>query len=82
MGVAVKVTEVPLQILFTDSKMLMLAGKMGLTIIVTSLDKAGLPVAQVALDVNTQVTTSPFANVVLVYVAAFDPTFVPFNFHW
>jgi hypothetical protein len=81
-GVAVKVTEVPAQIVFTDSKMLMLAGKIGFTVIVTSLDKAGLPVTQVALDVNSQEIISPFANPVLVYVAAFEPTFIPFNFHW
>ncbi|MNQ66361.1 hypothetical protein D3C85_808520 [compost metagenome] len=81
-GVAVKVTEVPAQIVFTDSKMLMLAGKIGFTVIVTSLDKAGFPVAQIAFEINSQLTISPFANPALVYVAEFEPTFIPFNFHW
>ncbi|MNF52615.1 hypothetical protein D3C84_339660 [compost metagenome] len=75
-------TEVPAQIVFTDSEMLMLAGKFGFTVIVIALDVAGLPVKHgEALDVNSQVTMSPFTNAALVYVAAFDPTSVPFNFH-
>jgi hypothetical protein len=55
----------------------------GLTTIVTSLDVAGEPAKQgVALDVITQVTTSLFANVIVVNVAEFVPTFVPLTFHW
>jgi hypothetical protein len=55
---------------------------LGVTVIVTAFDVAGEPVKQgVALDVNTHVTASPLAKAVLVYVAEFVPTFVPFNFH-
>lgn len=75
-------TEVPAQIGFTDAPMFRLAGKFGLTVIVIALDIAGLPVKHgEALDVNSQVTMSPFVNAALMYVAAFDPTSVPFNFH-
>lgn len=75
-------TEVPSQIVFSDSEMLMLAGKFGFTVIVTAFDVAGLPVKHgEALDVNSQVIMSPFAKAALVYVVAFNPTFVPFNFH-
>lgn len=60
----------------------MLAGKIGLTTIVIPFEVAGEPVKHGdALDVITHVTTSLFANVVVVNVAAFEPTFVPFNFH-
>lgn len=38
-------------------------------------------VAQVALLVNTQVTTSLLLNVLLVYVVLLVPTLVPFTFH-
>ena len=55
----------------------------GLTTIVTSLDVAGEPAKQgVALDVITQVTTSLFANVVVMNVAEFDPMLFPLTFHW
>jgi hypothetical protein len=37
---------------------------------------------QVALEVITQVTTSPLANVEVVKDALFVPAFVPFTFHW
>ena len=39
-----------------------LAVGFGLTVIVTAFEVAGLPVAQVAFEVITQVTTSLFAN--------------------
>ena len=61
-GVAVKVTLVPAQIVVADAEILILTGRFGFTVMVTVLDVAGLPVAQVALDVNTQVTTSLFTR--------------------
>ena len=54
-GAAVKVTLVPAQMVepgFADISTL--AGKLELTVMVTVFDVAGLPVAQVALDVTTQ----------------------------
>ena len=59
-GVAVKVTEVPAQTGLAEAAIEMLTGKFGLTVMVTVLEVAGLPVAQVALEVRTQVTASLF----------------------
>ena len=61
-GVAVKVTLVPGQIVVDDAEILILTGRFGFTVMVTVLDVAGLPVAQVAFEVNTQVTTSLFTR--------------------
>ena len=59
-GIAEKVTEVPAQTGLLDGEIEMLTGKLGLTVIVTVFEVAGLPVAQVALDVNRQVMASEF----------------------
>jgi hypothetical protein len=56
--VAVKVTEVPEQTGLADAAMLKLTGRFGLTVMVTVFEVAGLPVAQVAFDVSTQVIAS------------------------
>ncbi len=76
-----KVTLVPEQIVVAEAAILRLTGRFGLTTIVTVLDVAGLPVAQVAFDVNWQVTVFPFVSELLVYDVLFVPTFVPFSFH-
>ena len=62
-GVAVNVTDVPVQMVLADGVTETLAGSDELTTIVTALDVAGLPVAQVALDVITQTTASLLAGV-------------------
>ena len=62
-GVAVKVTEVPAQTGFADAAMVTLTGSFGLTVMVIVFEVAGLPVAQVALEVSTQVITSPLTGV-------------------
>ena len=81
-GVAVNVTLVPAQIVVAGlAAMLTLTGKFGFTVIVIALDVAGLPVAQVALEVSTQVTTSPLFKVVEVNVVELVPELVPFTFH-
>jgi hypothetical protein len=55
-GLAVKVTEVPAQTAPDgEAEILTLAGNNGFTVIVIILDVAGLPVAQVAVDVITTV---------------------------
>jgi hypothetical protein len=66
MGVAVNVTLVPEQIVVEEAEILILAGSNGLTVIVTVFDVAGLPVAQVAFDVRTQVTVFPLTNELLI----------------
>jgi hypothetical protein len=61
-GVAVKVTEVPAQIVVAEAAMLTLTGKFGFTDMVMAFEVAGFPVGQVALEVSTQVITSPLAK--------------------
>ena len=80
-GVAVKVTLVPGQMVVELAKTLTLTGRFGFTVIVTVFDVAGFPVAQVAFEVNTQMTVFPFVNAALEYVGEFVPTLTPFNFH-
>ena len=67
-GVAVKVTLVPEQMVLSASldAMLTLAGRLALTVVVMLLDVAGDPVAHVAVDVITTVITSLLASVVVV----------------
>ena len=66
-GVAVKVTLAPEQIVVAVAPTLTLAGKFGLTVMVTVFDVAGELVKQgLAFDVITTVTKSLFANVVVV----------------
>ena len=65
-GVAVKVTLVPEQIVVAEAEILILTGRFGFTVIVTVFEVAGFPVAQVAFEVSTQVTTSLFASEALV----------------
>jgi hypothetical protein len=81
-GVAVNVTGVPSQIVFPGlAETLTLAGRLGFTVITIAFDVAGLPVAQVALEVITQVTLFPFVKTAFVYVALFVPTFAAPIFH-
>ena len=61
-GVAVKVTEVPAQTGSAEAPMVTLTGRFGLTIMLIVFEVAGLPVAQVAFEVSTQVTISLFTR--------------------
>ena len=64
-GVAVKVMEVPGATAPDGAAaILTLTGKVGLTVMVIAFEVAGLPVAQVILEVISTVITSPFARVV------------------
>ena len=62
-GVAVKVTEVPVQTGLAEAEMLILTGRSGFTVMIMLLDVAGLPVAHVAFEVKIQVTASPLTGV-------------------
>ena len=62
-GVAEKVTDVPLQTGLLDGEIKTLTGRLGLTTIVNMFDVAGLPVAQVALDESRQLMASVFAGI-------------------
>ena len=61
-AVAENVTDVPAQTGFAEAATDTLTGRFGFTTIVTDPDKAGLPVAQVALDVSIQVIASLFVG--------------------
>ena len=54
------VTPDPGQNGFDDAVMVTPAGRFELTIIVIVFDVAGLPIGHAILEVNTQVTRSPF----------------------
>jgi hypothetical protein len=53
----------PEQTGFADAVIVILTGRFGLTVIVTVLLVAGLPLGQVTLEVRMQVITSPFTGV-------------------
>ena len=59
-------TLVPAHIGLPDAAMLTLAGRLGFTVMVIVFEVAGLPVAQVAFEVITQVTISPVTKAALV----------------
>ena len=80
-GVAVNVTEVPVQIVVADAAMLTLTGLFGFTVMLTVFEVAGLPVVQVSEDVITQFTASRSTKVAFVYVAPPVPTGAPFRYH-
>ena len=61
-GIAVNVTLVPRQMGFADAMMLMLAVKIGLTIMLIEFDVAGELVTQGALLAMIQVIASPFTK--------------------
>ena len=61
-GVAVQVTDVPAVTLLAEAEMLIPAATVGVTVMVTWFDVAGLPVVHDRLDVSTQVTTSLFVG--------------------
>ena len=58
-GVAVNVTFTPAHIVVELAAAVTLTGKFGFTVIVIPVLVAGLPVAQVAFEISTIVTTSP-----------------------
>lgn len=64
-GVAVNVTTVEAQTGLEEAAMLTLAVTIGFTVMVTVLEVAGLPVAQVAFEVKTQTTVLPFERLEL-----------------
>ena len=57
-----KVTLVPAHTGFSDAAILTPAATIGLTVIVIVLEVAGLPLAQLTLDVITQETVFPLVS--------------------
>ena len=62
-GVAVNVTAVPEHIGFASADTLTLTGRLLLTVIFTRVELAGEFVAQVAMDVTTQLTATELTGV-------------------
>ena len=56
--VVLNVTAKPAHTGFTEGVTVMLTGKSGLTTMLTTFELAGVPVAQVALEVKTQLIAS------------------------
>lgn len=79
--VGVKVTLLPKQIDVELAEIDMVGVINAVTAIVIAFDVAGLLSTPAKLEVITQVTTSPLFSVLVVKVALFVPTFVPFTFH-
>ena len=81
-AVAVKVTDVPVQIGPAGFAIILTVGvEFGFTAIVIVLDVAVVGTAQARLDVMITVTLSPFANALVVNVASCVPVFIPFTCH-
>ena len=81
-GVAEKVTEVPLQTGLLDGEIETLTGRFGLTTIVIIFDVAGLLEIQTVIEeVRTQVTWSPLTGT-YEYAGLLAPELIPFTFHW
>ena len=82
-GVAVKVIEEPAHVgLLPAVIAIETAGtKVAFNVIVIPPLIAVVGLAQVALEVSTQVIMSPLTKAAFVYVGLFAPTFVPFSFH-
>ena len=82
-GVAVKVTLVPVHIVLPGAAAMLTDGEtVAVTTMVIEFDVAVVGFAQPSDDVITTVTTSPLANVELWKVLLFVPAFTPFTFHW
>jgi hypothetical protein len=80
-GVAANVTLLPEQI-DVDDALIKTEGVTELVVIVTTLLVAVGVVVQLAFEVMSTLTWSPFASVLDVNVAAFVPAFTPFICHW
>ncbi len=65
-GVAVKVTLVPAQMVVALAATLTLTAEFGVTVMAIAFEVAGLPVAHPSLDVITQVTDCPVVSELLV----------------
>ena len=76
-----KVTLVPVQILFADGVTETAGARAPLTVMVMVFEVAEVGEAHDNAEVITQVTVFPFAKVLLVYVGKLEPTLDPLSFH-
>ena len=81
-GVAVKVTFVPVHIVLPGTAAMLTDGAtVPVTAMVTEFDVAVVGLAHTSDDVITTVTTSPLASVELWKVLLLVPALTPFTFH-
>ena len=80
-GVAVNVTVAPVHIGLTSGIIVTLTGSIGLTVIVTAFEVAGLPLVHVSFEVRITVIISPLVGT-YAYVALLVPTAVAPLYHW
>ena len=80
-AVAMKVTDVPAQILLLVAVILADGVPLAFTVIKIELDETTNGLAQLAFDVKVKLMISLLFNALSVYVIAFTPTFRPFFFH-
>jgi len=81
-GVAVNVTDWPLQTGLALTAILTEAAEAEVTVMLTALEVAGEPVTQVRSEVIITVITSAFERADDVNVLLFVPAFDPFICHW
>ena len=81
MGVAVKVTFVPVHAGLAEAAMLTEGAKVPLTTIVIVFEVAVNGFAQTTSEVISQTIISPFTGAALVKVGLFVPAFTPLSFH-
>lgn len=72
----------PLQILLLGMLIEMVGVTFAFVVMATGFELAILVVTHVNEEVNTQVTTSPLAKVLVIKVEALVPALIPFTFHW
>ena len=81
-GVAVNVTDVPVQIVLPGFAAILTDGvTVAVTTMLIAFDVAVVGLAHANDDVITQVTASAFTKAAFVYVLLLVPTLFPFNFH-
>ena len=81
-GVAVKITLVPEQIVVAVAPIITVGVTGEVTVMLMALDVAVGCVTQDMEEVITTVITSLFTRAAFWYVGLFVPTLAPFSFHW
>ena len=80
-GVAVKVTGIPGQVVVDDTAIPTAGIAMGVTVIEAAVEVAVAGKAQVALEVIVTLTISPVTKELFEYELEFVPTFRPLSCH-
>lgn len=82
LGVAVKVTVCPAQIVALFDAILTVGVTGAVVVMVIAFETTVVKFKQLALDVNWQVTISLLLKLLAIKVLLFVPALLPFTFHW